>query len=273
MPDRQTGPDLLKLGEAIASKGPVKTLPTPRRVRILFNGKYVADTTSALYVWEHEYYPYFYVPYSALPPGVLIEDEATGNQNPCWQAELRMGTRTTDRVLCFGSEAVLGEHAKALAHMVRVEFGAADAWFEEDVQIYVHPKDPFRRVDILHSTRPLKVRVEGKLVAETTASYHLHETGLPCRYYVPATAVDRAVLKGSGSTTACPYKGVANYYDVEFDGDDGQKKTFKDLVWYYRAPTVECASIAGCLCFYHEKEGVEVELDGKVLTRPQTPWS
>ncbi|KAI1759863.1 DUF427-domain-containing protein [Hypoxylon sp. FL1150] len=271
MPEHQARPDLLKLGEAIASKGPVKTLSTPRRVRILFNGVYVADTTSPLYVWEHEYYPYFYVPYSAFPSGVLTKHKDSGDQDSYWQAELRIGSQTTDRVLCFG--AALGEHAKAVARMVRVEFSAADAWFEEDVQIYVHPKDPFRRVDVLHSTRPLKVRIKGKLVAETTASYHLHETGLPCRYYVPATSVDRTILKESGTTTACPYKGVANYYDVELGGDGGQKSTLKDLIWYYRTPTLECASITGCLCFYHEKEGVEIELDGKVLSRPKTPWS
>ncbi|KAI6083457.1 DUF427-domain-containing protein [Hypoxylon rubiginosum] len=271
MPNDQTGPDLLKLGEALASKGPVKTLSTPRRVRILFNGVYVVDTTSALYVWEHEYYPYFYVPYSAFTPGSLSKGKTGGDQDHYWQVELRIGSKSTDRVLCFG--AVFSENAKALAKMVRVEFSAADAWFEEDVQIYVHPKDPFRRVDVLHSTRPLKVRVDSKLVAETTASYHLHETGLPCRYYVPATSVDRTILKESETTTACPYKGVANYYDVELDGDDGQKNTFKDLIWYYRTPTLECANITGCLCFYHEKEGVEIELDGKVLSRPKTPWS
>ncbi|KAI4864039.1 DUF427-domain-containing protein [Hypoxylon rubiginosum] len=273
MSGRQTRPDLLELGETLASKGPVKTLPTPRRVRILFNGVYVVDTTSALYVWEHEFYPYFYVPYSSFLPGLLTKGNTGGDRDVYWQPELRSGSRTTNRVLCFGPESVLGEHAKALANMVRVEFGAADAWFEEDVQIYVHPKDPFRRVDVLFSTRPVKVRVKGRLVAEAAASYHLHETGLPCRYYLPATSVDRAVLKESETTTACPYKGVASYYDVGFEGGDGQKERFEDLVWYYRTPTLESENIAGCLCFYHEKEGVEIELDGKVLPRPETPWS
>ncbi|KAI0165417.1 DUF427-domain-containing protein [Hypoxylon sp. FL1284] len=263
--------NLLKLGKALATKGPVKTLATPRRVRIQFSGAYVADTTSALYVWEHEYYPYFYVPSSAFASGAL-QRKSTDRDEPAayWQAELRVQSRATDRVLCFGAEAQLGESSKALAQMVRVEFAAADAWFEEDAPVHVHPKDPFRRVDTLLSTRRVRVRVAGRVVADAPAAYHLYETGLPCRYYLPPTAVaDRAALRDSATTTACPYKGVANYYDLDL-GDGNAKK---DLIWYYKTPTLECAAVAGCLCFYHEMDGVEIELDGKVLPRPETPWS
>lgn len=53
---------LKQLVRTLAKNGPVKTLPTTKRVRILFNGTFVADTTSALYVWEHEYYPQLYLP-------------------------------------------------------------------------------------------------------------------------------------------------------------------------------------------------------------------
>ncbi|KAL7619838.1 hypothetical protein AAE478_010383 [Parahypoxylon ruwenzoriense] len=273
----QAKPDLAELGARLLRNGPVKTLPTTRRVRILFNGAYVADTTSALYVWEHEYYPYYYVPADSFVEGALVEPSDTGTA-PYWVSTLHIGGRSTDRVLVFGDKDKLRGGATKLARLVRVEFGAADAWFEEDTPIYVHPKDPFRRVDVLHSSRPLEVRVGGVLVAQTNSSFHLHETGLPCRYYVPATAVDRGILRESDTTTACPYKGVANYYHVEVahgpPGEEGERKeTIKDLVWYYRTPTLECALIAGCLCFYHEKDGVSIALDGKTLPRPETPWS
>ncbi|KAI1371202.1 DUF427-domain-containing protein [Hypoxylon crocopeplum] len=256
--------DLIELGRKLLSEGPIKTLATPRRIRILFNNVYVADTTAALFVWEHQYYPYYYVPRDAFAQGVLKPQQPLpgSKDSKFWTAELSVGDASTNRVLGFED----GEGV--LAGLVRVQFDAAQAWFEEDTPVYVHPKDPFRRVDVLHSARPLRVRVRGQLVAETTSSFHLYETGLPCRYYVPATAVDRGVLRDSGTTTACPYKGTANYYHAAI-GDD----LLSDLVWYYRTPTLECAAIAGCLCFYHEKEGVEVELDGKVLPLPKTPWS
>ncbi|KAI1136534.1 DUF427-domain-containing protein [Hypoxylon sp. FL0543] len=268
MPSPHAQPNLHDLGKKLVEEGPLKSLPTSRRVRILFNGEYVADTTSALYVWEHEYYPYFYVPRKSITRNLDTPGSDPGSYSV---ATLQVGHKTTDRVIVFGDE--LNPRSKALEGMVRIEFGAADAWFEEDTQIYVHPKDPFRRVDVLHSTRALEVRVSGVLVARTGSAYHLHETGLPCRYYVPATAVDPRMLRRSETTTACPYKGTANYYDVAITDGAGRKTEIRDLVWYYKTPTLECANVAGFLCFYHEMDGVEITLDGEVVPRPETPWS
>jgi uncharacterized protein (DUF427 family) len=64
-----------------------------------------------------------------------------------------------------------------------------DAWYEEDREIYVHPKDPYKRVDILPSSRKITVGIEGRTVAESTSSMFLLETGLPTRYYLPQTSV------------------------------------------------------------------------------------
>lgn len=76
-----------------------------------------------------------------------------------------------------------------LAGLVRLEFGAMDAWFEEEAEVYVHPKDPFKRIEVLPSRREVRVRVDGKVVAESVGMTVLLETGLPARYYLPKTAV------------------------------------------------------------------------------------
>ncbi|KAI1839685.1 hypothetical protein JX265_008704 [Neoarthrinium moseri] len=264
-----TKSDLLELGRKLIADGPVKTLRTPKRIRILFNGTYVADTTSALYVWEHPFYPYYYVPLSSFVRGVLHDNRDEG---PLSIMGLHVGGRSTDRVLAFSDQG--GGHVpEELRGMVRVEFAAADAWFEEDERIYVHPKDPFRRVDIVHSARPVRVLVDGVQVARSSSSLHLYETGLPVRYYLPPTSVDRSVLRDSQTTTQCPYKGVAEYYDIVLgkDGARGEEKAHKDLVWYYRNPTHESAQVAGALCFYNEK--VDIELDGHMLERPKTHFA
>ncbi|KAH6654034.1 hypothetical protein BKA67DRAFT_564011 [Truncatella angustata] len=276
-------PDLLQLGQRLLREGPHKTLPTPKRIRILFNGVYVADTTSALYVWEHPYYPFYYVPLSSFARGVLHDDRDEGALK---LMGLHVQGKSTDRLLGFGTSDhqskkqhqhdaetqgdEKGERkGHELAGYVRVEFGAVDAWFEEDERIYVHPKDPFKRVEILPSARPVRVFVDGVKVAEAAGSLHLYETGLPVRYYLPPTAVNRRVLRDSGTETQCPYKGVANYYDVVLG--EKKDKVSRDVVWYYRNPTHESALVAGHLCFYNEK--VDIELDGVKLERPKTPFS
>lgn len=141
-----------------------------------------------------------------------------------------------------------------------------DTWMEEDTPIQVHPKDPFKRIDIVHSRRHIRVFVGGKVVADTTSSMHLFETGLPTRYYMPLSAVDQTVLRPTKTRSQCPYKGESEYYSVVIDG-----KEYKDVVWYYTNPKVESAGIAGLVCFYNEK--VEIEIDGKKEPKRQSPWS
>ena len=142
----------------------------------------------------------------------------------------------------------------------------ADQWLEEDSPIYVHPKDPFKRIDILPSQRPIEIKVLGKVVAKSSSSMHLIETGLPTRYYLPLASVDQSVLRKSSLITKCPYKGEAEYYHVVVDGQEMQ-----DLVWYYRFPTQESAAVAGLVCFYNEK--VDVVLDGELQPKPKSPFS
>lgn len=141
-----------------------------------------------------------------------------------------------------------------------------DAWLEEDTPIYVHPKDPYKRIDILQSTRPIEVKVGGQTVAKSNVATHLLETGLPTRYYLPLASVDQTVLRKTDLITKCPYKGEAEYYDIVVGG-----QTHKNLVWYYRTPIAESLPITGLVCFYNEK--VDVYLDGKLLERPVTHFA
>ena len=54
-----------------------------------------------------------------------------------------------------------------------------DAWFEEDEEVFTHPRDPHTRLDILPSSRHVRVEVDGVTIAESTSPKLLFETGLP----------------------------------------------------------------------------------------------
>jgi uncharacterized protein (DUF427 family) len=143
---------------------------------------------------------------------------------------------------------------------VKVDFGAIDQWFEEDMPIYCHPKDPYKRIDILPSTRGVKIALDGVTLAESSNALFLLETTLRTRHYLPPTSVNWEHLTPSDTATLCPYKGRAEYYHVNVNG-----RQYKDLVWYYRYPTSESAPVAGYLCFYNEM--VDVWVDGVKETR------
>ena len=138
-----------------------------------------------------------------------------------------------------------------------------DLWYEE---VFVHARDPYHRVDVLESSRHVRVSVGGEVVAETARPKILFETGLPPRYYIPPEDVRQEVLTGSEKETQCPYKGVASYYSVEAGGE-----RVEDLVWYYPEPIAAVEGIRGHLCFFNEK--VDLEVDGEAQERPQTQWS
>ena len=112
--------------------------------------------------------------------------------------------------------------------------------YEEDDEIFVHARDPYKRVDVVNSARPVKVIVGGETVAETTRARFLYETRLPTRYYIPPEDVRMDLLVSSDQVTACPYKGTARYWSVKI-GD----RVFPDIVWSYPEPIPECPKIKG----------------------------
>lgn len=104
----------------------------------------------------------------------------------------------------------------------------------------------------------MRIEVRGVVIARCTNNVFLHETGLRVRYYLLPTAVlDWSVLVPSATTSFCPYKGQAQYYDLAAGGG---KDGIEDVVWYYEYPTAESQAIQGRLCFYNEK--VDVFIDG-----------
>ncbi|HLU44254.1 MAG TPA: DUF427 domain-containing protein, partial [Natronosporangium sp.] len=145
----------------------------------------------------------------------------------------------------------------------RLEWSAMTEWLEEDEPVYTHPRDPYKRVDILASSRRVRIDVAGVTVAESRAPRILFETGLPPRYYLPLSDIRMELLRPSDRVTHCPYKGTAHYWSVEVAGN-----RYEDLVWIYRTPLPECQKIAGLACFYQER--VDLAVDGVWQPRPES---
>jgi uncharacterized protein (DUF427 family) len=155
---------------------------------------------------------------------------------------------------------------EALRGLVRFDWQAMDEWLEEDEPVYTHPRDPYTRVDILASSRRVRIEVDGVTVAESDHPHILFETGLPPRYYLPLADVRTDLLRPSDTQTHCPYKGTAAYWTL-----DTGRGVHNDLVWIYRTPLPESQKIAGLACFYNEK--VDIYLDGQLTGRPRTHFS
>jgi uncharacterized protein (DUF427 family) len=236
--------------------------PVPRRVRAMLNGRTVIDTTRAIYLWEWTNYPQFYIPFDDVAADVMIDEKH--EQRLSRGLARRFGLRSGDVERPKAARVYTEDSLPGLAGFVRFEWDALDAWFEEDEEIFVHPRNPYVRVDAIRSTRWLRVELDGVELAESASPVMLFETGLPTRYYLDRTDVNFTVLERTDTATPCPYKGrTSDYWSVRTP-----EGTYPDLAWSYAFPTPAVSAIAGLVAFYNEK--VDIFLDSQPLERPVT---
>ncbi len=174
-----------------------------------------------------------------------------------------------DVALVSGPAATSTSQARSFADpdldgYITIPWESLDHWFEEDEEVFVHPRDPFVRVDALQSSRHVRVERDGHLLAESESPILVFETGLPTRYYLPERDVDPSLLASSDLKTGCPYKGFASYRDVLLKG-----RRHRGLFWYYQAPFREVAAVKGYLAPYNER--VDLIVDGHLQERPAGP--
>jgi uncharacterized protein (DUF427 family) len=236
--------------------------PVPRRVRAFVGGEKVLDTTRALYVWEWPNYPHYYIPAADINSELLVDEHHP--QRLSRGSAMRYGLRVGELERPAALRIFTHDSLAGLANTARFEWDSLDAWFEEDEQVFVHPRNPYTRVDALRSTRSVRVELGGVVLAESSSPVMVFETGLPTRYYLNRSEVRFEHLAPTDTVTACPYKGrTSGYWSVQI-GDERHP----DLAWAYDFPTSALAPIAGLIAFYNEK--VDIVLDGERLERPKT---
>jgi uncharacterized protein (DUF427 family) len=241
--------------------------PVPRRIRAYLGSQKVLDTTRAWYVWEWPHYPQYYIPLADVGRDLLVSEGHT-QRTGRGTAELH-GLRAGEAHRPRAARVITDATVDGLNGTVRFEWGALDAWFEEDEQVFVHPRNPYVRVDALRSNRAVRVELDGMVLADSRSPVMVFETGLPTRYYVSRTDVRFEHLIPSGTVTACPYKGTTSgYWSVRVGGPGPGETVHQDLAWVYDFPTRQLLPIAGLVAFYNEK--VDTFLDGALADRPQT---
>ena len=237
-----------------STRGRVRVERGAKRIRAYLGGELVADTTHPLLVWEKPQYPTYYFPAADVrtdllsPEGEISHSPSRGDGHAY---AVRAGGKEARGAALRYEQSPFEE----LRDTIRLDWHAMDAWFEEDEQVFTHARDPYTRIDILASSRHVRVEVDGVTLAETTKPTLLFETGLPTRYYLPKTHVRMDLLTPTETATHCPYKGQAEYWSLSV-GDD----LVPDAAWSYPAPLPESQKIAGLICFYPDK--VDLYVDG-----------
>ena len=219
--------------------------PCPRWIRGRTNSETIVDSRNAFLVWEPGApVPFYVVPVADVRPGTLspaakppkkggsvFHDVTVAGATMPNAAWTYPGAIFTDTV-CF---AWTQWHGTGL-----------DEWYEEAEQVFVHPRDPFSRVDALPSERHVVVTAGDRVLADSRRPVLVFETGLPTRYYLPPEDVDLTLLTATETRTRCPYKGVATYL----------AEAGLEVAWRY--PESLIPAIAGLIAFYDDRTTITV---------------
>ena len=238
--------------------------PTERWVRALIGDTYLVDSKQALLQWETGIPTSTYLFPAADVRTDLLRPRAAPADRPRLLAAEWFDVEVEGRVL----ERLAWRYAEGpLAGYVGIDwFGRTEAgvdhWYEEDEEVWVHPRDPHKRVDAIPSSRHVEVSLQGRTLADTRRPVLLYETWLPVRYYIPPEDVDVSQLEATDLLTRCPYKGIASYWSVT-GAEQG-----KNIVWTYREPIAAVESLRDHIAFYNEF--VDITVDGMATDRPVT---
>ena len=241
----------------------VRLEPSPRRVRVKFGDEWIADSTNTVLMYETGHLPVYYFPMRDVRLELM---QPTSHESYCqykghasyWS--IKAGDRESVNAVWAYQTPYDEMTAINLQDYCAFYWERVDHWFEEDEEVFAHPRDPYKRVDALPSSRPVRVILGGVAIADTTNALFLFETGLPTRFYIPASDVRMELLVESATTSICPYKGKAKYFSAEIAG-----VSFPDIAWVYPQPIPECQKVGNLICFYNEKvdaifiDGAEID--------------
>ncbi len=226
-----------------------------RRMRVRLGGEWIADSEDVVLLHEPGRYPVAYFPRADVRADALVDtDRVTRHKDlgdTAWFA-VRARGRTAERAAWEFTG--LPEHASELAGRIAFAWRAMDAFYEEDERILGHAADAYHRIDIRGTSRALEVRSGDRVVARSAHPVVLYESGFAPRWYVPRADIDESALTPVEGRTFCPYKGLADYYDI---GDAAK------AAWSYRRAYAEVGRIEDLVSF--EPDEVEVFLDGRRL--------
>lgn len=237
--------------------------PIERRVRASLDGRTIVDSTRALLLWEpRRICPSYAVPVEDIAAELSAASSNGGEAPEVLHPGIPFGVHSA-----AGAPLTVADREGAgfrlddpdLDGYVVLDFAAFE-WLEEDEPIRGHPRDPYHRVDVRRSSRPVRIEVGGEVVAETVAARLLCETSLPMRFYLPREDL-RVALEPSATRSFCPYKGDASYWSLAAAG-----RRLDDVAWSYERPLPAVAEIAGLVAFWDHR--VDVFLDGVQRSGP-----
>ena len=226
----------------------------PRRLRAYVGDTVVLDSTGAHLLHETGIRPVAYVPLADFDMQLLTRTDTSTHcpfKGDASYWTLTVGDDVREDAVWAYEEPI--QSASWLRGFAALAFDRADRWTVENETVAGHLRDPYHRVDVHASTRPVRVSAGDDVIAETKRPVLVFETSMPVRAYVPRVDLVGGHLEPSATRTTSPYMGDAAYWHVHAGGE-----RFPDAAWSYELPIAEAMKVAGYVCF--EADGITVDI-------------
>jgi uncharacterized protein (DUF427 family) len=114
--------------------------PSPRRVRVKFNGETIADSTNARLLFETRHLPVYYLPRSDVRTDLFAPTEHhtfCPYKGTASYWTIRVGDKASENAVWGYPEPY--DEVDAIKDFVAFYWDRVDHWYEEDEEIFVHP--------------------------------------------------------------------------------------------------------------------------------------
>lgn len=243
----------------------VRLEPTPKRVRAFAGSEMVVDSYRAVMMLETGHLPVYYFPKQDVRMDLMVPSPSSrpvGRKGPATLWSVETGTGVVGDAFFSYEQTPAG--CPELSGLIGMHWALMDIIFEEEEEVFGHARDPHHRVEVLRSSRHVRVASGDITLAESSRTLMLLETYLPVRYYIPKLDVHFNRLRPTASTSICPYKGKATQYWATRQGK-------ADIAWCYPEAKLECAPISNHVAFYSEH--LDLYVDGELQPRDESPFS
>jgi uncharacterized protein (DUF427 family) len=150
--------------------------PTAKRVRAMLAGITIADSTNVMIMHEPGrlavyYFPIADVRQDLLTPSSRRTTSPLKGEAQFWSVQVG-DTIAHDAVWSYPNPP---DGCPDISKHVALYWNSMDRWLEEDEEVFVHPRDPYHRIDVLESSRQIRVVLNGETVAETTRALSVRD--------------------------------------------------------------------------------------------------
>ena len=113
-------------------------------------------------------------------------------------------------------------------------------------------RNPSHRISVEPFDGAVTVVFSDAILASSDRALVMREADRPPVFYIPFEDVYFEFLKRSDTSTHCPYKGDASYWNATAVGE-----AVNDVMWAYEGPYDEMVEIKDHGAFYPDKVGIE----------------